>query len=105
MFVSIALLFVHFIIPFLVLVGRRAKTNIGLLKIMAPWMLFAHALDLYWLIFPTYFKGNAGFSWPELSFPLIVIGLTMIVFKTVSDRKNMIPVKDPKLQAGLDFHL
>jgi hypothetical protein len=104
-FVSIALLFIHFIIPFLVLVGRRQKTNIGLLKIMAPWMLFAHALDLYWLIFPTYFKGNAGFSWPELSFPLIVIGLTTILFKAVSDRKNLLPVKDPKLQAGFDFHL
>ncbi|MCI0450299.1 MAG: quinol:cytochrome C oxidoreductase [Chlorobi bacterium] len=104
-FVSIALLFVHFIIPFLVLVGRRAKTNIGLLKIMAPWMLFAHALDLYWLIFPTYFKEGAGFSWPELSFPLIVIGLTMILFKVLSDKKNLIPVKDPKLQAGLEFHL
>ena len=68
-------------------------------------MLCAHALDLYWLIFPTVFKGNAAIGWQELSFPLIVTGLVMIVFKMGADKKNLIPVKDPKLQAGLDFHL
>jgi hypothetical protein len=104
-FVSLLLLFFHFIIPFLILVGRNAKTNTKLLKVMAPWMLLAHALDLYWLIFPTLFKGNAGFGWQELSFPLIVVGLTMIVFKASADKKGLLPVKDPKLQAGLDFHL
>ncbi len=104
-YVSIALIFFHFVLPFLILVGRNAKTNIGLLRFMAPWMLAAHALDLYWLIFPTLFKGSAAFGWQELSFPLIVIGLTMVVFKMRADKKNLIPVKDPKLQAGLDFHL
>jgi hypothetical protein len=104
-FVSLLLLFFHFVLPFLILIGRNIKTNLGLLKWMAPWMLAAHALDLYWLIFPTLFKGNAAFGWQELSFPLIVIGLTMVVFKMTADKKNMIAVKDPKLQAGLDFHL
>lgn len=104
-FVSLALLFIHFVIPFLILIGRNAKTNLKLLMYMAPWMLAAHALDLYWLIFPTLFKGGAKFGWQELSFPLIVTGLTMIVFKMRADKKNLIAVKDPKLQAGLDFHL
>lgn len=104
-FVSLSLLFIHFVIPFLILVGRNAKTNLQLLKFMAPWMLFAHALDLYWLIFPTLFKGNAGFGWQELSFPLIVIGLTMVLFRFNAEKKNLMAVKDPKMQAGLDFHL
>jgi hypothetical protein len=104
-FVSLALLFIHFIIPFLILIGRNAKTNLGLLKWMAPWMLFAHALDLYWLIFPTFSKGGASIGWQELSFPLIVIGLVTVLFKKRADKKNLIAVKDPKLQAGLDFHL
>jgi hypothetical protein len=104
-FVSLALLFFHFILPFLILVGRNAKTNLRLLKIMAPWMLVAHALDLYWIIFPTFFKGSAGFGWQELSFPLIVTGVTMIVFKISANKKNIMAVKDPKMEAGLDFHL
>lgn len=104
-FVSIGLVFFHFVLPFLILVGRNAKTNTSLLRYMAPWMLVAHALDLYWLIFPTYFKGSAGFGWQELSFPLVIIGLVMIVFKASADKKDLIAVKDPKLPAGLDFHL
>ncbi len=104
-FVSLALLFFHFVLPFLILVGRNAKTNLGLLKWMAPWMLVAHALDLYWLIFPTLFRGNASFGWQELSFPLIVIGLSMVVFKLSANKKNLMAIKDPKMQMGLDFHL
>ena len=104
-FVSLALLFFHFVIPFLILIGRTQKTNLKLLKMMAPWMLIAHALDLYWLIFPTMFVGNASFGWQELSFPLVVTGLTMIVFKLRAEKKNLMAVKDPKMQAGLEFHL
>jgi hypothetical protein len=72
---------------------------------MAVWMLVMHAYDLFWLIMPTYMKGGASFGWTELSFPLIVTGLTIILFKLKADKKNLIPVGDPKLQAGLDFHL
>lgn len=104
-YVSILLLFVHFVIPFLILVARSSKTNMQLLKFMAIWMLFAHALDLYWLIMPTVFKGSAAFSWSELSFPLIVTGFVMIIYKVRSAKKNLIPVRDPKLADGLEFHL
>ncbi len=104
-FISIALLFIHFIIPFLILVSRGAKTNLKLLRIMSVWMLCAHALDLYWLIMPAYFRGNPAFSWNELSFPFLIVGLVMLVFKFKADKKNIIPVRDPKLQAGFDFHL
>lgn len=104
-YVSLGLIFLHFVIPFLILVGRQSKTNLKLLKIMAIWMLVMHAYDLFWLIMPTYMKDGASFGWTELSFPLIVSGLTIILFKLKADKKNIIPVGDPKLQAGLDFHL
>ena len=104
-YVSLALIFIHFVIPFLILVSRGSKTNLSLLKVMSIWILFAHALNLYWLIMPTFFKGNAGFGWCELSFPLIITGLVMIVLKMRADKKNLVPIGDPKLQDGLDFHL
>jgi hypothetical protein len=104
-FVSIALIFVHFVIPFLVLVGRSQKTNPQILKFMAGWLLFAHALDLYWLIMPTYSVEGAVFSWQELGFPLLVAGVIMVVFKMRAEKRNLIPVRDPKLESGLNFHL
>ncbi len=104
-YVSFGLLLIHFVIPFLVLMPRSAKTNPRTLKIMAVWMLFAHALDLYWLIIPTYGKDGPVFGWMELGMPLTIAGLLILVFKVKADRKNLIPVGDPKLEAGLDFHL
>jgi hypothetical protein len=104
-FVSIALLFIHFVIPFLVLVGRHAKTNPRTLKIMSVWLLFAHALDLYWLIMPTYSPAGAVFGWQEIGFILFAVGLVMVVFKVRASKRNMIPVRDPKLESGLNFHL
>lgn len=104
-FVSLALLFGHFVIPFLVLLPRSIKSNLKVLKVMSVWMLFAHALDLYWLIMPTYKKTGAPFSWNELGFFFLAAGLIMVVFKLRSKNENLIPVGDPKLEAGLDFHL
>ena len=104
-YVSFALLLVHFIIPFLVLLPRSAKTDPKILKVMAVWMLCAHALDLYWLIMPSYGKDGPVFGWSELGFPLAIAGIFILIFKLKADRKNLIPVGDPKLEAGLDFHL
>ncbi len=103
--VSLALLFGHFVIPFLVLLPRSIKSNLKVLKVMSVWMLFAHALDLYWLIMPTYKKTGAPFSWNELGFFFLAAGLIMVVFKLRSKNENLIPIGDPKLEAGLDFHL
>ncbi|RPI15302.1 MAG: quinol:cytochrome C oxidoreductase [Ignavibacteriae bacterium] len=104
-FVSIALIFIHFVIPFLVLVGRSQKTNPRILKIMAIWLLFAHALDLYWLIMPTYNNAGAPLGWQELAFPFLVTGITMVVFNLRASKRNLVPVRDPKLESGLNFHL
>lgn len=104
-YVSIALLFIHFIIPFLVLVGRHAKTNPKTLKIMAVWLLCAHLLDLYWLIMPVYSPEGASFGWQEAGVLLFAAGLIMAVFKLRAGKRNLIPVRDPKLESGLNFHL
>lgn len=104
-FVSIALVFIHFVVPFLVLMPRSAKTNLKTLKFMSVWLLFAHALDLYWLIMPTYFTDGAGFDWREIAFPLFVIGIIAVLFKIRSDKTILTPIKDPKLETGLNFHL
>lgn len=108
-FLSIALIFIHFIIPFGLLIQRPSKVNPSRLKFVAVWILFAHFYDLYWLVFPTY--SHAGkhpgpvFGWQELAYPILCFGLIITVFFYMSKGKNLIPIGDPKLKRGLDFHL
>lgn len=103
--VSLALFFIHFIIPFIILLPGRAKTNFRTLKIMAIWLLFAHILDLYWLIMPNFNKESAFFSWNEIGFILFIVGFVLFVFKMKSDKTNFTPVGDPKLETGLEVKL
>ncbi|KXK04090.1 MAG: lternative complex III protein ActF [Chlorobi bacterium OLB4] len=103
--VSIALFLVHFAIPFLVLMPRSVKTNLKKLKFMAIWMLVAHYLDLYWLIMPAYDHHSAVFGWQEIGFPLFAVGVVVVIFKMKARKTNIIPVGDPKLESGFNFHL
>ena len=103
-YVSIGLLFVHFIIPFLILLPRSIKVNLKVLKVMSVWMVFAHMLDLYWLIMPT-FSPSPVFGWQELGILFFAPGLIMIVFGMKANKENLTPVGDPKLEAGLNFTL
>ncbi|MFZ4622164.1 MAG: quinol:cytochrome C oxidoreductase [Bacteroidota bacterium] len=103
-YVSIAITLVHFWIPYFLLVSRPSKMNTGNLKRMAALLVFAHLLDLYWLVMPT-FNASPVFSYFELAFPILSIGLIIVVFALQAKAFNIVPVGDPKLQRGIDFHL
>jgi hypothetical protein len=103
-YVSIAITLIHFWIPYFMLVSRPSKTNTGNLKRMAALLVFAHFLDLYWLVMPTY-NASPVFSYYELAFPILSVGLIIVVFAIQAKAFNIVPVGDPKLQRGIDFHL
>lgn len=103
-YVSIAITLIHFWIPYFMLVSRPSKMKPGNLKRMAALLVFAHFLDLYWLVMPTY-KESPVFGYHELAFPILSIGLIIVVFAIQAKKYNIVPVGDPKLQRGIDFHL
>ncbi len=105
MLVTIFLVIVHFIVPYFGLLSQPSKMNPKRLKIMSLWILFAHMVDLYWLVMPTYNPSGLLFSWIEIGFPLLAIGIIVLVFVYISKNKNLIPIGDPKLKRGLDFRL
>lgn len=107
---SIALIFIKFIIPYALLLSQPSKSNPVRLKIASVWILIAQFYDLYWLIMPTYSKHHntqevAYFGWMEIAPPLIIIGILILGFNLAAKRKNLIAVGDPKLKRGLEFHL
>ncbi len=104
-YLSLALVFIHFLIPFLILVPSRSKTDFKTLKTMGIWLLFAHYLDLYWLVMPTFSREGVVLGWVELGFPLAAAGLIIVLFKMRADKNNLMPVGDPKLESGIDLSL
>jgi hypothetical protein len=108
-YVSIALIFIKFIIPFGLLITRNSKMNPKSLKFASYWLIVAHIYDVYWLVMPTYNRvsGTQGpvLSWIELGFVCLSAGVILVVYYFAANKKNHIPVGDPKLQRALDFHI
>ncbi len=102
--VSILLIVVHFAVPYFALLPQEAKMDRKRLKFMAIWILFAHMLDLYWLVMPT-FSESVTLGWQEIAIPLVAAGLAITVLGWKMERQNMIAVGDPKLERGLQFRL
>jgi hypothetical protein len=104
---SILLILVHFAVPYFVLLTQPSKKNPKILKFIAIWLLFAHLFDLFWLIMPNMesIKSGYTFSWIDLVLPIAGTGLVILVFNLRAKRENLIPIGDPKLKRGIDFHL
>ena len=104
---SILLMIIQFLVPYALLLSQPAKMDPKRLKFAAVWLLFAHLFDLFWLVMPGMPGMEEGyvFSWIDLVFPIATIGFIILLFSFKSKKQNLIPVGDPKLKRGLDFHL
>ena len=106
-FISILLMIANFFVPYFALLTQPSKMNPKRLKFIAVWLLFAHLLDIFWLVMPNMgsMKNGYVFSWIDLVFPIAGTGLVILVFAFAAKKVNLIPIGDPKLKRGIDFHL
>ncbi|MBV6445925.1 MAG: quinol:cytochrome C oxidoreductase [Ignavibacteriales bacterium] len=101
--ITLVLIVVHFLVPYTMLVSAPSKKNPKRLKFAAVWILFAHLIDLYWLIMPEYHGEKSGFIYvlTEFGFPIAMIGGLVVLFYFNFNKHNAVPVGDPKLERGL----
>ena len=65
--VSLALVVVHFVLPFVGLMSKHVKRLLPFFAFWLIWLLVAHAFDLFWLIMPsTFFQDQRSAQLPEL---------------------------------------
>ena len=107
MFVSFLLIIVHFVVPYATLLSQPAKMDPKKLKFISIWILGAHLIDLVWLIMPNLKNGSYSiFSVVlQFSFTVAIVGLLILIIYYKSKKINLVPIKDPKLEKGLNFKL
>ncbi len=100
---SAILLFGHFLIPFLVLLGRAAKRNLKVLGFMAGWILAMHFVDVYWLIAPNFNKSGVALHWLDAAAFLGVGSAFALVFWWRLKKHAIVPIGDLRFDQGLAF--
>lgn len=103
--VSIVLVLAQFVVPFFALITKQSKMNPRRLVFISIWLLVAHALDIYWIVIPVYNPDGVIFTLSDIGFATLSVGILLAVFAYKAKRNNMVPVGDPKLQRGLEFHI
>jgi hypothetical protein len=102
-YVSLFLLVGHFIFPFFFLMSRHIKRNRTTLAFGAAWLLLMHYVDLYWMVMPNTYHGDAHFGLAEILSVLGVGGFFVAAYAWALGRAPLVPVKDPRLPESMAF--
>jgi hypothetical protein len=102
--ISLTLLFGHFVVPFLVLVSRFVKRRPRLLAIAGAYMLLMCWIDIYWLVIPEFSPGVVRFGALDVLCFLGMAGAWLGGLALQLRRPSLIPERDPRLDESLAFH-
>jgi hypothetical protein len=100
--VALALVFLQFALPFLLLLSRELKRDARKLVPVALLVLLMRYVDLYWLVAPNPFPGAGDahhlmYHWTFLTAPLALVGVWLGVFFWQLGRRPLLVVTEPML--------
>ena len=100
-FVGLAVLFLQFVLPFLLLLSRRANRNPRTLAITAALVVVMRFVDLSWMVLPAFSRGRFVIHPTDLSVPAALGALWLgFYFRNLSARP-LLPVRDPGFEEAL----
>ncbi|MCK6446776.1 MAG: hypothetical protein L6Q99_10325 [Planctomycetes bacterium] len=78
--ILVALLSLHFALPFLILLSRKVKQNPALVSKIALFILVMRFVDMSWIIIPAFHQEGFHFHWLYLATPAAMGGLWVAFF-------------------------
>jgi len=101
--IFIANLVVNWVVPFFLLMPRAAKRSKNMLWFVSIFLLFAHWLDIYLMVFPSTIH-EPKFNYVEIFTGLGFLSLFFwVVFKSL-EKASLVPHKDPYLKESINLH-
>ena len=102
--ISLAIVLLHFMFPFVFIMSRNIKRNLTLLKVGATLLLTMHVIDMYWLVLPNApHQTTFAPSWIDVFGFMGPVGIFLAVaFRKLLDNP-IVPVGDPRLERSIHF--
>ena len=99
--IALAVIVLHFALPFLFLLSRSLKRNPHKLVLVAAMILLMRYVDLIWLVEPNFHGGRLRVLTDVLAW-IGFGGLWLAVFSRQLSKQPLMPVNDPQLPSVLE---
>jgi hypothetical protein len=101
-YVGLALILLHFALPFVLLLSRDLKRSAHKLAAVALLVFLMRFVDLLWLIIPAFNRGHLKFSWMDFAAPIGIGGIWIWYFAWELKKRALLPFNDPALQEAIE---
>jgi hypothetical protein len=88
-------------IPFLALLSQARKRNPKRLIRVAVWLLVARAIDMFWIVEPTFRTKGFALYWTDIAAFIGVGGIWLYVYLGQLRRRPLLPLHDPRVAEPL----
>jgi hypothetical protein len=105
MAISMALLVFKFVVPFLVLLPRGNKRNPQVLVAVCALILVMQYIDVYWMVYPTFFDNHVTFGVYEVALACLFLGVMLLRMIKFYQSNNLVAIKDPRIHEALNHHV
>jgi len=100
---GIAIVLLHFLLPFLLLLPASANRNPRILVGVAALIVCMRLVEVFWYVRPaTSPPGHLTLHWMDLAAPVGVLGLWLFLFLGQLLRRPLLPVNDPEFREALE---
>jgi len=96
--VALALIVLHFAVPFFLLLFRDVKRRGPWIAAIAFGLLAMHLVDEFWRVIPAFEPDRLAVRWTYLTAPVGIGGVWVAVFSRSLRRRPLVPLNDPVFQ-------
>ena len=104
-----ALMACRFVLPFALLIRQDVKRKTMMLTVAACVILFAHFIDIIWIVMPAVSKvmhtDHLVFGWQEFTGIIFFAGVFLFFGAQMSAKRNMVAINDPMLAEAREYHV
>ena len=104
-YVTYAIIVLHFILPYSLLLSRDLKRNPTKLRVIATWIICARVIDYYWHVAPEFHTEGLSLSLLDVALPIALGGIFMTLFVSQLRGRSLLPLNDPGLEKALTHHV
>ena len=99
--VGLAILLLHFVVPFALLLSREANRNPRLLTLAAGLLVAMRFVDVAWLVLPAFSAGKFRLHWMDLALPAGLGAVWLAFFARNLAAHPLLPVNDPGFEEAV----